>query len=74
MTQTTGTVCELCGEAPGPYCADKLCRTCDECGAGPGEPCGPMCTAPYGPGGPLEHEDDYGSQADAQSEKIPDGG
>jgi hypothetical protein len=33
-------------------------KTCDECGAEPGEPCEFYCTAPYGPGGPHEHDDD----------------
>jgi hypothetical protein len=32
--------------------------TCDECGAGPGEKCMPHCLAPYGPGGPHEHDDE----------------
>ena len=73
MTQTPLAVCELCGEAPGPHCADKLCRTCDQCAAKPGQRCDPMCTAPYGPGGPLEHEVDREPQTDdAPSEVIPD--
>jgi hypothetical protein len=28
---------------------------CDECGAEPGMRCEPMCTAPFGPGGPYEY-------------------
>lgn len=64
VTQTAVAVCELCGEIPGPHCADKLCRACDQCAAKPGQPCDPMCIAPYGPGGPLEHVDDYGPKTD----------
>lgn len=73
MTETTVTVCELCRNTPGPHCAAKLCRACTECGAMPGQPCEPMCTAPYGPGGPLEHEDLCEPQTgDTPSEAAPD--
>ena len=32
------TIPDLCGNAAGPYCADRLCRECDECGATPSRP------------------------------------
>jgi hypothetical protein len=34
--------------------AETVLAACDECGAEPGQECGPMCTAPFGPGGPYE--------------------
>ncbi|GAA2039282.1 hypothetical protein GCM10009839_46460 [Catenulispora yoronensis] len=35
--------------------AETVLAACDECGAEPGQKCGPMCTAPFGPGGPYEY-------------------
>jgi hypothetical protein len=34
---------------------ETVIPACGECGAEPGQKCGPMCTAPYGPGGPYEY-------------------
>lgn len=42
--------CPACDYAP----PDEAC---EECGAAPGEKCRPLCTAPDGDGGPLEHHD-----------------
>jgi hypothetical protein len=57
ITDGPNTACELCGNALGPHCADRLCRECDECAAKPGERCQPFCTAPHGHGSPQEHAD-----------------
>lgn len=54
MTGDAATTCELCGDAPGCHCPDRLCQACDECGASPGAACEWFCTAPVGPDGPLE--------------------
>jgi len=57
MSDARSTTCEVCEDLPGPHCADTLCRECNECGASSGAPCEPFCTAPFGPGGPLERKD-----------------
>ena len=49
MADATDTACELCGNAPGAYCADGLCRERGECGAVQGAACDPFCTAPVVP-------------------------